>query len=913
MIEIRTTKVYRGPNTWARVPAVHLVVDIGELEERPSNAIPGFTEQLITLIPSLQSHGCSLGYPGGFLERLRQGTWLGHVLEHVALELQNLTGAHVTRGKTRSTGERGVYNVIYAFAHEEVGLAAGRLSQRLLNSLVYGSDPAFDFTRELEQLIRLAERTAYGPSTAAIIAEAERDGIPVLRLDPERSLVQLGHGCYQRRIWTTLTSETPEIAKTIAGNKELTNRLLRNVGIPVPQGTIAASLEAALAAAKRLGYPVVVKPLDGNHGRGVCINVNCDDELRACYPNAAAESRNGSVIVEQFIVGKDYRILVINKRIVAVAERVPAHIVGDGEHSVRELIDIANADPRRGIGHEKILTRIPANAQTEHTLASQGLTLDDVPAVGMHVPLQQTGNMSTGGTSIDRTDDIHPDNLAIARQAALAVGLDVAGIDFLCPDIAQSVRETGGAVVEVNSGPGFRMHTHPTEGRPRQVGRAVIDMLFPSGGPSRVPILAVTGTNGKTTTTRMIAHIMRTTGLTVGMTSSDGIYIDGVQIEAGDSAGPVSARMVLQNPIVDCAVLETARGGILREGLGFDRCDVAVVTNVSHDHLGLHGIDSLEDLAQVKAVVPQAVFRNGASVLNADDPRTVEMARTARGEIIFFAMDTENPIVRDHLRERGRAVVVQQTAAGEMLTLLQGKKETDVLLASEIPATLDGRIRVNIANALASIAAAIARDVPIESIQAALRTFSTGYGQTPGRFNLLEVEGRQVVMDYGHNLSGLEAVADFIQRTRAPQSVGVIAIAGDRRDEDIAAFGELASRTFDRIVIREHDDPRGRRRGEVAHRLLEAVIATGFPPDRITIILDEIEAVNAAIDMAMPGDLVVALVYRIPRVWNALQQRIQQAAVRDQDPDPGLALPSLGHHAPSQQQSLVAASAELAR
>jgi cyanophycin synthetase len=892
---------------WARVPVVHLVVDIGELEERPTNLIPGFSEQLIGLIPSLHTHVCSVGRPGGFVQRLHKGTWMGHVLEHVALELQDLTGARVTRGKTRGTGERGVYNVIYAYTDEDVGLAAGALARRLLNNLVYGSDPAFEFTQALEQLIRLAERTSYGPSTAAIIREAERDGIPVLRLDAERSLVQLGHGCYQRRIWTTLTSETSEIAHTIAGNKELTNRVLRKVGIPVPRGEVTRNLDTALRVAARLGYPVVLKPLDGNHGRGVCTNLTTADELRACYPGSAAESRTGAVIVEQYITGKDYRILVINKRVVAVAERVPAHVVGDGEHTVRELIDVANTDPRRGIGHEKILTRIPVNTQTEQTLAGQGLALEDVPAAGVHVPLQQTGNMSTGGTSIDRTDEIHPDNLAVARQAAMAVGLDVAGIDLLCPDISQSVRETGGAVVEVNAGPGFRMHTHPTEGRQRPAGRAVIDMLFPSGSPSRVPILAVTGTNGKTTVTRMIAHIMRTAGRTVGMTTSDGIYIDGVQIESGDSAGPISARMVLQNPIVDCAVLETARGGILREGLAFDRCDVAVVTNIAEDHLGMHGITSLEDLAQVKAVVPQAVFRNGASVLNAEDPWTVEMTRTARGEIIFFAMDAENPVVRDHLRERGRAVVMQQTAAGEMLTLLEAKNETSVLLASEIPATLDGRIRVNIANALAAIGAAIARDVPLEEIRTALRTFTNDYSQTPGRFNLLDVEGRQVVIDYGHNLSGLEAVADFVRRSSPPQSVGVIALAGDRRNEDIEAFGELAGRTFDRIVIREHDDTRGRQRGELAQRLHEAVIAAGLPPERVTVILDEIEAVNTAIDLAGPGDLVVALVYRIPRVWNALMQRMGQVTEESATPALESDHPASGQHAPTHQQPTAAA------
>ena len=878
MLQIRRTKVFRGPNLWARMPVVHLVVDLGELEDRPTDTIPGFAERLTELIPSLSDHGCSLGRPGGFLQRLREGTWMGHVLEHVALELQNLAGAEVTRGKTRSTDEKGVYNVVYAYLQEDVGLAAGWLACRLLNHLIYGVEPDLDYARELEHgVIRVAERLAYGPSTGAIVAEAERRGIPVLRLDPRRSLVQLGHGRHQRRIWATITSETSEIAANVARDKELTNRLLQDVGIPSPRGVMVRNAAEAVAASGKLGYPVVLKPLDGNHGRGVMIDLPDEAAVREAFPTAARESRGGAVLVERYLVGKDYRILVVDGRVVAVAERVPAHVVGDGERTVAELIERTNADPRRGVGHEKVLTRIPLNEQTLETLARQGLSVDDIPVAGRHVRLQQTGNMSTGGTSIDRTDDIHPDNTQIARQAAMIVGLDVAGIDLISPDVARSVRETGGGIVEVNAGPGFRMHTHPTEGHPRHVGRAVVDMLFPPGSPSRVPIVAVTGTNGKTTTTRMIAAIMAAAGHRVGTTSSDGISIDGTQIAAGDMAGPVSAQMVLKNPVVDFAVLETARGGILREGLGFDRCDVAVVTNIAADHLGLGGVETVADLARVKAVVPQSVFRDGASVLNADNEWTVEMARTARGEVIFFSMDEASPVVRDHLRERGRAVVLRSTPAGEMLTLLERKRETSLLRADEIPATLGGRVRVNIANALAASAAAVARDVPLECIRDALRAFTTEFGQTPGRFNLLDIDGRQVVMDYCHNVAGLEAIADFVRRTAARQSVGVVAIAGDRRDEDVRAFGELAGRTFDRVVIREHDDPRGRARGEVAQLLQEAVVAAGRPPDRITVVLDEVEAVHEAIDVAAPGDLVVALVYRIPVVWESLMQRARNA------------------------------------
>jgi cyanophycin synthetase len=873
-IEIRNTTVYRGPNIWARMPAILLEVDIGELEDKPTNKIPGFYEHLTELLPGLYEHNCSVGKPGGFLQRMREGTWMGHVLEHVALELQNLAGAEVTRGKTRGAGERGVYNVVYAYAQEDVGIAAGKLAVRLLNHLCFNTEPGFDFVRELEEsVIRVAELLAYGPSTGAIVGEAERRGIPVLRLDPRRSLVQLGHGAYQKRVWATVTSATANISVDIAGNKELTNRLLHEVGIPVPRAAVVRTANAAADAARRLGYPVVLKPLDGNHGRGVMINLPDEAAVREAYPIAEGESRNGSVVVETFIPGKDYRILVVNNQVVAVAERVPAHVIGDGKHTVRELVEITNQDPRRGVGHEKILTRIAIDTQTVEVLARQGLTLDDVPEEGRFVQLKLTGNMSTGGTSIDRTDDIHSDNVEIARQAAMVVGLDVAGIDFITPDIARSVREQRGAIVEINAGPGFRMHTHPTEGHPRHVGRAVIDMLFPPGSPSRVPIVAVTGTNGKTTTSRMIAHIMKTAGRKVGLTTTDGIYVDGTQIAAGDMSGPTSAQMVLKNPAIDYAVLETARGGILRSGLGFDRCNVAVVTNISSDHLGLKGINTLAELARVKEVVPQSVLPDGASVLNADNPYTVEMARTARGQLIFFSMDEDNPVIRDHLRERGKAVVLRPTRHGEMITLIEHRRDTSLLLAEEIPATMEARIRVNIQNAMAAAAAAFAQDVQLEYIRNALRTFTANFFQSPGRFNLLEIDGRRVLLDYCHNVAGLESMADFVKRMDADRTIAMIAVPGDRSDEDIAAFGRLAGGTFDAIVIREDANPRGRRRGEVADLLQHAIAAGGLNDGNVQVVLDEMAAARAAIAQAERNDLVILLADRPAAVFEELTGR----------------------------------------
>jgi cyanophycin synthetase len=874
-VKILETQVYRGPNVWARVPVIRMKVALGDLEERPSNTIDGFYDGLVRHLPSLHDHYCSLGRPGGFLERVQDGTWMGHIAEHIALELQTIAGSEVGRGLTRSTGDYGVYNVVYQYIQPDLGLQAGKLAVRFVNWLAKGDDPDFSFEDELEELIRVAERLAYGPSTKALVEEAERRGIPTIRLDPSRSLVQMGYGVYQQRIWATVTSETSDIAVDVAGNKRLTNQLLHGVGIPVPRGAPVDTFEEALAVARKIGYPVVIKPMDGNHGRGVQINLQSDEDIAKSFRYAQDESRSGQVMVESYITGRDYRVLVVGGKMIACAERVPAHVVGDGKHTISELIEITNSDPRRGIGHEKVLTRIPINQSVLNLLEKNGRSLETVPAAGEFIQLQLTGNMSTGGISRDRTNEIHPDNIEIAEQAAMIIGLDVAGIDIIAEDITKPLKDQKGAICEVNAGPGFRMHTHPTEGEPQDVARPVLDTLFPAGTPSRIPIIAVTGTNGKTTTCRMLAHIVKMSGKRVGLTTTDGIYIDGTQILKGDMSGPQSAQMVLQNPTVEHAVLETARGGIVRSGLGFDRCDVSVVTNVTGDHLGVGGIDTIEQLAEVKAVVPASTWNHGYSVLNADDKWCLKMERRARGEVIYFSMNENNETIRTHLRSRGIAVFLRQQGETETICLAEGKRETTILNVRDIPATFEGRARVNVKNALAATAAAYASNISLQTIRTGLRTFSTSFFLTPGRLNLHEAGGYRVIVDYCHNVAGMHELTDFVSRLNPSRALAMISMPGDRRDEDITKFGAIAAESFDEIIIREDSHTRGREEGEVANLLKSALEQAGFSSKKISIVLDELDATEEVMRRAQQDDLVVLLADSPEAVWNAVVSRTQ--------------------------------------
>ena len=886
-LTVLSTRVYRGPNYWSYGPAVHLQVDLGSLEEYPTNLLPGFTDTLLRLLPGVGEHSCSRRKAGGFAERLHEGTWLGHVAEHVALELQRQTGAEVSRGKTRSTaGRPGVYDVIYSFSDETVGLAAGRLAVRLVNHLVSAQE-GFDPAAELEDLVRLAQKAAFGPSTQSLVDEAVSRDIPWMRLN-SGSLVQLGQGVHAQRIRATMTSQTGSLAVDIAGDKEMTLQLLGAAGLPVPQSKAVRSLEGALEVARRIGYPVVVKPADGNHGRGVGLNLLDEAALTKAYAVAVEESRRGWVVVESYLLGSDYRFLVVGGKMVAVAERVPAHVVGDGTRTIAELVEITNSDPRRGVGHEKVLTRITLDEAADEILADQGFSRTTVLDHGVSAKLTLTANMSTGGISIDRTMEAHPDNVEIAEEAARVVGLDVAGIDFMAVDITDPVREVGGGIVEVNAAPGFRMHTHPTIGEPQYVAKPVIDLLFPPGAPSRIPIIAITGTNGKTTTSRMVAHIFKGMGRKVGMTSTDGIVIDERLVIRADASGPKSARMVLQNPRVDFAVFEVARGGLLREGLGYERNDVAVVLNVAPDHLGLGGIETVEQLAAVKQVIVEAVPRNGFAVLNADDPLVAKMSRSCSGDVVWFTMSVPGSAawkkVEDHCRRGGRAVVLEHGDLGDMIVIKHGRRSMQLAWTHLLPATFGGKAVMNVQNAMAAAGAAFAAGAPLHDIRQGLRTFSTSYYLAPGRLNVTEIDGVTIVVDYAHNAAGMRLLGDFVDKlaSGAPDDllrhrrIGVISTAGDRRDEDLRELGQVAAKHFDIMIVREDKRLRGRESGQVAALISEGA-AQGGRVQSVETVLDEIEATRRALDLASPGDLVVICVDSHAAVWSEIQDRSQRA------------------------------------
>ncbi len=898
-MRILDRSVYVGPSLYAHFPVIRLELELGALEAWPTGRLgSGFIEALAAALPGLAEHGCSYREPGGFFRRMREGegTWLGHVLEHVAIELQNIAGEAVTFGKTRSAGATGVYTVVYEYAQRDEGIAAGELGLRLLASLLppeltpKDSVPAgWSWPEARDQFIRFAQRRALGPSTMSLVRAAEARGIPWLRLN-DQSLVQLGHGKFQQRIQATVTGRTSHISVELASDKEETNKILAGLGLPVPRQELVQSETAAVRAARRIGFPVVTKPYNGNHGRGISIRLTTDEEVAHGFNVAREHSR--SVIVETFLEGDDHRLLVVNGELVAATRRTPGHVVGDGERTIAELIEVVNLDPRRGVGHEKVLTRLELDAQAHKMLEKIGLTSASVPERGQVVYLRSTANLSTGGTATDVTDVIHPDNREMAERAVRAIGLDVGGVDFLSKNITESYRRIGGGICEVNAAPGFRMHVAPSEGTPREVAAPVIDMLFPAGAASRVPIAAITGTNGKTTTARMLAHIAKMAGFTPGLTTTDGVYIDGQRTVSGDMTGPVSARMVLADPQIDLAVLETARGGLLRAGMGVNEVTVGAVLNVQADHLGLKGIDTLEQLAEVKRIVVEVA--SDCAVLNADDPLVMRMSGyTEAKHICYVTMNPQHTLVREHIRAGARACALEAGVNGQMITLYDRGGHIPLLWTHLIPATLEGRATHNVQNAMFAAAMAFSLGMKLDAIRQGLRTFDSTFFQAPGRMNVFNEHPFKVLFDYGHNAHAVGVMADLAQRLDvAGRRIVVLAGPGDRRDEDLIAIARAAAGRFDHYICRRDDGLRDRGPEEVPRLQAAALREAGVPEAAISIIPDEQQAIEAALNMGQPGDLVLIFADALVRSWKQITKfKPAGVAARAAQPEPRPAPP----------------------
>ncbi|WP_396173864.1 cyanophycin synthetase [Flavobacterium sp.] len=867
-MKIDKIQALRGPNIWSvqRKKLIQMRLDLEEMEQLPTNKIEGFRERIEAMFPTMIEHRCSEGTRGGFFSRIERGTWMGHVIEHIALEIQTLAGMETGFGRTRETKTPGIYNVVFSYTEENVGLFAAESAVAIAEALIAGND--YDVEADIQKMREIRERVRLGPSTGSIVEEAVARDIPWIRLGTN-SLVQLGYGINQMRFQATITCKTSSIAVDIACNKEQTKRMLDLASIPVANGGICVDEEDLTDVIKKIGYPIVIKPLDGNHGKGASINVKKWED--AVEGLAYAKKYSHRVIVEKFITGYDFRVLVIDNKLVAAAKREPAHIKGDGIQTIQQLIDETNLDPKRGYGHENVLTQIDVDRDTTDLLEKLNYTLETVPKKGEVVYLKSTANLSTGGTSIDVTDMMHPENIFLCERISRVIGLDICGVDIMAENLTQPLKENGGCILEVNAAPGFRMHLAPSEGLPRNVAAPVIDMLYPPGKPSRIPIIAVTGTNGKTTTTRLLAHIVKNNGFKVGFTTSDGIYVQNHMMEKGDTTGPISAEYILKDPTVEFAVLETARGGILRSGLGFSRCDIGIITNIQEDHLGLSDIHTLDDLARVKATVVRSIKKDGWAILNAEDEQCLKIANELSCNVAYFSMDENNPKAKQFSKE-GKIVAVYENG---YITIKKGEWKIRVEKASHVPLTMGGKAKFMIANVLAATLASYLQGFKTDDISLSLQTFIPSAAQTPGRMNVFEFKKFKVLVDFAHNPAGYRGIEDYLSTIEATKKIGIIAGVGDRRDEDIKECATIAARMFDHIIIRQEKHLRGRTEEEIIGLIMEGIAESGRTVTH-EIIKKEVEAIKHAIDNAEEGSYITALSDVVTNAINIVQEYLDK-------------------------------------
>lgn len=873
-MDILNIKSYRGKNIYSHKPVIKAVVDIGNLYDTPTCSIKQFNERLLQMLPGLRKHYCSLGYEGGFVERLNEGTYLTHVTEHMVLELQSMMGYDVHYGKSRELEEASVYYMVFEFKNEKYAVECLLAAVDIVNILIADSMPEFDGI--MQHLAKTAAETDLGPSTSAIFEEAARRNIPVASLE-HSGILQLGYGKYTRYIEASLTDRPGCITVDIAGNKHLTKKILDKEGIPVPFGDIAYTVRSAVSAASDIGYPVVIKPFDANQGKGVFINISDSEELVTAFHAAIKYSR--AVIVEKHIPGRDYRLLTVGGKMVAAAERKPPEIIGDGVHTIKQLVDKENENPFRGSDHEKPLTVIKLDDMSRQVLAKEGFDENSIPAQGRRVRLRYNGNLSTGGTARDCTEDVHPHNARMAVKAAELLELDIAGIDITCEDISKPLDSDNGAVIEVNVAPGLRMHLYPSEGQPRNVAGDILELLYPENRAFSIPIVSVTGTNGKTTVTRIIAHTLGMDGKVVGMACTSGIYIDSKCILKGDNTGALSAARVLQDRRVEAAVLETARGGIIKKGLGYDLADVGVVVNISDDHLGIDGINTLEELARVKSLVVEAVKPEGSAVLNASDEMTTFLMERVKCKTLLFSSNHCNLLLVQQMNKGNRVVYARE---GSIFWVDEGC-ETFIARIDEIPITFSGRAECNIENSLAAVSALLALGVSTDTVRAGLTSFKPDTSTNPGRFNFFDIGKFSVMLDYGHNPAGYRAAIDTINAIGASGYIGVIGMPGDRRDESIYEVGRLCGQFFSRLYIKEDNDLRGRNAGEVADILYSAAACDGMNTNDITVIYSETKAFETAIMEAQPGELVVLFYEELEPALEVLEKCRSMIAQRDEN------------------------------